>query len=105
MANSSGGNAPPSDFAQTTPRDLHPTSDIRFVMVELGKLTANVDSLISSQEKFGSRIDKLGEKIDSLEHKVTFVKGAIWVIGPIVLALAVIAGWYFTGKLSITIKP
>lgn len=36
---------PPQDFAQVPPppRDLYATSDIRFVMMEIGKLNANVD--------------------------------------------------------------
>lgn len=37
-----------SDRIPTTPKDLHPTSDIRFVMIELGKLTERIEGLKES---------------------------------------------------------
>jgi hypothetical protein len=82
----------------TNPRDLYPTSDIRFVLVEIGKLTTKVDRLIDDT---GSH----GDKIDAVRHQITFVKGAMWVIGIVVIVLVAVATWYFTGKLSITIAP
>ena len=88
----------PEDFPNTTPRDLHPTSDIRFVMLKIGELTTKVDSLIKS-------VDSHGSKIDDLRDKVIFVKGAVWVLGALVAVIGVAAVWYFTGKLSITINP
>lgn len=83
----------PDEFPQVTPRDLHPTSDIRFVIVEVTKLSTLVERLISdvgAQEK----------KIDDLRHQATYIKGG--------LAVAVIAlgffGWiisqFVDGKLQ-----
>jgi hypothetical protein len=73
----------PEEFPQTTPRDLHPTSDIRFVMVEIAKLTTKVDRLIED-------VDGQDKKIELLMHQSTFIKGGI--------AVAVIAmggfGWF-----------
>ena len=88
----------PEEFPQTTPRDMYATSDIRFVMLTIGELTTKVDSLISS-------VDNYGEKIDDLRHKVSFVKGAMWVIGGVLAILSIAAIWYFSGKLSITLTP
>lgn len=88
----------PEEFAQTPPRDLHPTSDIRFVMVNIGVLSSKVDSLIKS-------VDSHGDKIDDLRHKVSFVKGAMWVFGGVLAVLSVALVWYFSGKLSITLSP
>jgi hypothetical protein len=88
----------PDDFPTTTPRDLHPTSDIRFVMLKIGELTTKVDSLMKS-------VDSHGTKIDDLRDKVTFVKGAVWVLTGLFAILGVAAIWYFSGKLSITINP
>ncbi|MCH8166924.1 MAG: hypothetical protein IIC03_03220 [Proteobacteria bacterium] len=88
----------PEEFPQTTPRDMYATSDIRFVMLTIGELTTKVDSLISS-------VDNHGEKIDDLRHKVSFVKGAMWVIGGVLAILSIAAIWYFSGKLSITLTP
>jgi len=50
--------APPTDFAQVPPRDLHPVADIRFVMIELGKLTANVDRLIEDMKAHGEGLER-----------------------------------------------
>lgn len=88
----------PADFPQTTPRDLYATSDIRFVMVTIGELTTKVDSLIKS-------VDSHGEKLDDLRHKVSFVKGAMWVIGGVLAIISIAVVWYFSGKLSITLLP
>lgn len=60
----------PSDFPQVTPPDLYATSDIRFVMLEIGKLTAKVDRLV---DDVGSH----GDKIDDLKHQSSFVKGVV----------------------------
>ena len=82
----------PQDFPQTTPRDLHQTSDIRFVMLSIGELTTKVDALVKA-------VDSHGDKIDDLRLKVSFVKGAV-------LAIVIVAAtWYFSGKLSITVLP
>jgi len=86
------------DFPQTTPRDLYATSDIRFVMLKIGEMMTKVDGLIGT-------VDKHGEKIDDLRHKVSFVKGAMWVMGSVLAVISLAAVWYFTGKLSVTIKP
>lgn len=85
--------SPPEEFAQSTPRDLHPTSDIRFVMVELAKLSTLVERLIKD---VGAQEDK----IDALRHQATYIKGG--------LAVAVVAlglfGWFISqmidGKLQ-----
>jgi hypothetical protein len=50
---------PPQAFASVPPPDLYATSDIRFVMVEIGKLTVRVDRLIDDVKGHGSKIDKL----------------------------------------------
>lgn len=89
---------PPEDFPQVPPRELYPVSDIRFVMVELGKLGTKVDRLLDD-------VKSHGDKIDALRHQVTFVKGAIWVIGGVVAILGVALVWIFSGKLSITVLP
>lgn len=81
---SDGSNQTPSNFPDVvTPRDLHATSDIRFVMLEIGKLTSSVDRLIAD-------VKSQGDKIDTIRHHVSFIKGAAWVIG-ILIALGVAA--------------
>jgi hypothetical protein len=62
-------------------RALYPTSDIRFVMVELGKLGTKVDRLISDVEAQGTKIDAQSAKIDAVCHQISFAKGALSVFG------------------------
>jgi len=83
-----------SEGASTGAQDLHPTSDIRFVIHEIGKLTAKVDRLIDD-------VDKHGDKIDGVRHQVSFVKGAVWVFG----GLLTIAGVLITIFMRTTISP
>ena len=84
----------PSDFPSTTPRDLHPTTDIRFVIHELGKLTSKVDRLVGD-------VDRHGEKLGEVKDAISFVKGAIWVIGCVVVVGGAIVGLILSGKISI----
>lgn len=89
---------PPEDFPQVPPRDLYPLSDIRLVIQEVAKLSALVDRLISD-------VKDQGDKIDKVRHQVTFVKGALWVLGGLLALVGVAVVWYFSGKLSVTIVP
>lgn len=49
----------PSQLASVPPPDLYATSDIRFVMLEIGKLTSKVDRLIDDVKSQGTKLDKL----------------------------------------------
>jgi len=49
----------PSDLGPTTPQDLYPTSDIRFVISEISKLEERVNNLISENKHQRSDITKL----------------------------------------------
>jgi hypothetical protein len=73
-------------------------SDIRLVIQEVAKLSALVDRLISD-------VKEQGDKIDEVRHQVTFVKGALWVLGGVLAILGIAVVWYFSGKLSVTIVP
>lgn len=82
---------PPQDFAQVPPRDLYPTSDIRFVMHEVGKLTANVERLISD-------VQDQGGKLDAIRHQVSFIKGALAASGVLISVLVVVVGFFLSSK-------
>lgn len=82
----------PTEYAQVTPpRDLHSTSDIRFVMLEVGKLTANVERLIND-------ITAHGSKIDELRHQATFIKGGLAFGIRILTAAIAIATFFLSSK-------
>ena len=67
-------------------------------MLKLGELMTKVDRLTDLSEKHG-------DKIDDLSHKVTFVKGALWVIGGLLALTGILFAAYLSGKLSITYTP
>jgi hypothetical protein len=49
----------PDGQAEVTPRDLYPTSDIRFVLVEIGKLSTKTDRLVEDVKSHSGKIDRL----------------------------------------------
>ena len=81
----------PEEYPQVPPRDLFPTSDIRFVMIEIGKLTASVNRLVDDVRSHGG-------KIDDLRHQASFVKGAIYIGVILVGAFIAIASFVLTAK-------
>jgi hypothetical protein len=105
--------ANPEDFPQTTPRDLYPIGDIRLVMRDIGALTERIDGLIKSVEKIGPASEKAldkqtaevkekladlkadlketDSKVVDIEKKVSFVKGAMWVLGLLLVAVGAVA--------------
>lgn len=52
----------------SVPRDLYAASDIRFVMVEIGKLTSSVQHLLDD-------VKSQGTKLDGLRMTVAWVAG------------------------------
>lgn len=92
--NNGGGRDPqetPSEFPETTPRELHPTSDIRFVMHEVGRLTANVERLIADVQAQGS-------KIDELRQQASYIKGGMAVAVILIGAFIWIASTFLSAK-------
>ncbi len=79
----------PQEFAQTTPRDLHPTSDIRFVITEVAKLSTLVERLIKD-------VEEQGKKVDKLNSQATFIKGGM-AVGAIAIGLF---GWFITSLID-----
>jgi hypothetical protein len=56
-------------------------------LVAIGRLTSQVDRLIKDVEANSAQIVVI-------QSKISFVKGAMWVIGGAVALIIVIAGWY-----------
>jgi hypothetical protein len=71
-----------------------------------------LQAVLQMQRAFGvveQKVDRLiedvgthADKIDKVRHQVTFVKGALWVIGGLIVFVGALVAWYVTGKLSIT---
>jgi hypothetical protein len=81
---------PPRQFANVpAPQDLYATSDIRIVMIELGKLGAKVDRLIDDAGKHGTRIEGLEKAVDRVRT------GAL--LGGAILSVIAIVFWWAIG--------
>jgi len=68
------------------PRDLYPISDIRFVILEVGKLTAIADRLVSDVSALSTRVSRL-EKFN-------------WVIVTAAVVAVVVSGFWLGDKFS-----
>jgi hypothetical protein len=82
-----------ADFPEVTPRNLHDTSDIRFVMIEIGKLTTGMEGLTKSIDKLVEKVEKQGDKIEDLRRSVSFVRGIVWAFGILGILVVPILGW------------
>lgn len=86
-----GKQGPPEDEPRGQPRELHPTSDIRFAITEIAKYGERVDNLADKISDLKAEIGKADDRLDSIEKGISFVKGAMWVFGGVfTLALVVI---------------
>lgn len=79
------------------PTELYPMTDIRFVLLRIGELSAKVDRLIDD-------VSKQGKKVEEVRDKITFVRGAVWVLlGALTLATGIFVA-YLSGKFKIIIR-
>lgn len=77
--------------------ELYPMTDIRFVLVRIGELSAKVDRLIDD-------VSKQGKKVEEVRDKITFVRGAVWVLlGALTLATGIFIA-YLSGRFKIVIR-
>jgi hypothetical protein len=84
----------PRQFPNVTPpQDLHPTSDIRFVMIELGKVSTKLDRLIND-------VGEHGKKIGALEKTVDRVWTGAIVAGVVISASMALFWWALGDRIS-----
>lgn len=88
---------PPQAFANVAPQDLHATSDIRFVMVELGKFSIKIDRLIED-------VRKHGDKIETLEKAVDRVRTGAIVAFSIISFVAIIFWWALGDRITNAVR-
>src|ERR1700747_875201 len=87
----SGVDQPPTQFANTTPPQT-PMMDHSFTLQAIMDLKGTVSSLATKVDRLIEDVGKQGPKIDAVQHQISFVRGAIWVIGGLLgIALAAAA--------------
>jgi hypothetical protein len=86
--------APPERPVGEPIRDLHPTMDARFVLVEIGKLMSQTEANTKALEIIGGKLDALERSVSnaSLIGKVlvgvfVLLAGGIWWLGSVLWPL------------------
>ena len=91
----------PGQLPQGSPADLYQMTDIRVVMVEMGKLTERIENLTNRVGELKDDGKETRDKLDEVKLGIASFKGAmkVWA-GLFALGLVlipVILGWYLKG--------
>lgn len=102
MASSSRGGStapeePPTQFASTPPPQI-PMADYSFTLQAVMDLKGTVSSLATKVDRLIADVGEQGNKIDTVRHQISFVKGAMWVIGGLIGLFVVGIGIYLKVK-------
>ena len=89
--------AAPGDIPAVAAAGVNSVSDSRFMLIEVGRLTAAVDRLISDVRAFG-------EKVDALRQQASFVKGGLAISAILVTAFIAVATFFLSAKWDATIQ-
>lgn len=96
---------PPADGGEGVPfRDATPSMDTHFLLLEMGKLMERTDAQIKAVDRIDKKIDTLCSDVDAFKHKLSFLKGAVWILGGLIVIATLALGWYINGKLAISLK-
>lgn len=88
----------PKEFPQVSPPvELYATSDIRFVMVELGKVGTKVDRLIEDTNKNAEKISDLSKTVAKFETTVKVGSACIAIVIAIII-------WFFGDIIKSTVS-
>jgi hypothetical protein len=69
-------------------------TDYSFTLQAVMELHKLVAGLGTKTDRLISDVDKHGDKIDAVRHQISFVKGALWVIGGLLVIATGIVTWY-----------
>jgi hypothetical protein len=78
----------PNEFPNVTPQSA--MVDHSFTLQAVMELQKSVAELATKTDRLIKDVEGQGTKIDAVRHQISFVKGAVWVIGGI-LAMGVAA--------------
>lgn len=84
---------PPREFASVPP-PTSPMLDYSFTLQAIMEVQKSVAQLTTKTDRLISDVDAHGSKIDTIRNQISFVKGAMWVIGGLVVIGMALIGWY-----------
>lgn len=79
-------------FPETTPQFPQPTHD--FTLQAVMEMQRTLGGLCEKVDGMSINLRSQGEKIDTVRQQISFVKGALWVIGGLVTLAIIGAGVY-----------
>jgi hypothetical protein len=83
---------PPTDFANVVPAS--PMLDHSFTLQAVMELQKSVVELATKTDRLIKDVEGQGTKIDGVRHQISFVKGALWVVGGILVLILSAVGIY-----------
>lgn len=97
-------NEVPRDLANVVPQSS-PMLDHSFTLQAIMEIKGSMSELTAKTDRLISDVKEQADKVDALRHQVTFVRGAMWVIGGGLAAGIALATWYLSSRLNITFSP
>lgn len=89
---------PPRDFANVpAPRDLYPTSDIRFVLIELGRISERIEALVR-------KVDCVGDRLGKVETAIDRVKTGLIVGAAIFSIVGALFWWALGDRITVAVR-
>lgn len=83
---------PPTEFANVAPQTA--MLDHSFTLQAVMELHKSVAGFVTKTDRLISDVEGHGKKIDGISHQISFVKGALWVIGGLVAIATLAITWY-----------
>jgi hypothetical protein len=80
---------PPTDFANVPPQTT-PMLDHSFTLQAVLDLAKSVAQLGAKTDRLIQDVESQGKKLDGISHQVSFVKGALWVLGALFALVALV---------------
>jgi hypothetical protein len=68
--------------------------DHSFTLQAIMELQKSVVELATKTDRLIKDVEGQGTKIDGIRHQISFVKGAVWVIGGLIALAVLAATWY-----------
>lgn len=103
-SSSASGSEPPDpeQIANVSPQNLYPTSDIRFVMMELGGLKKSVERLIDDVKDHGKEVTAATKSID--RFRIIIITAGVC-LGIFLPTLGTVLWWSIGERINFLLKP
>ena len=95
-------NGPPSPAHQVSPTEAITLQTLMEIKESIGGLKSDIKSLEQSSKDSNIKIDSIHSDVTQIKEKITFIKGALWVIGIISSAAIGLTVFYVSNHDKLT---